>query len=66
MKVGRTNYTGENVLSFLNTFPRELGLEECIDHKISFKKSFLVPLQIITNVIGWDTEKKSSLEFLFT
>ena len=66
MKVGRTNYTGENVLSFLNTFPRELGLEECIDHKISFKKSFLDPLQIITNVIGWDTEKKSSLEFLFT
>ena len=66
LKVGRTNYTGENVLSFLNTFPRELGLEECIDHKISFKKSFLDPLQIITNVIGWDTEKKSSLEFLFT
>ena len=66
MKVGRTNYTGENVLSFLNTFPRELGLEECIDHKISFKKSFLDPLRIITNVIGWDTEKKSSLEFLFT
>ncbi len=66
MKVGRTNYTGENVLSFLNTFPRELGLEECIDHKINFKKSFLDPLQIITSVIGWDTEKKSSLEFLFT
>ena len=66
MKVGRTNYTGENVLSFLNTFPRELGLEECLDRKAQFKKSFLDPLQIITNVIGWDTEKKSSLEFLFT
>ena len=66
MKVGRTNYTGENVLSFLNTFPRELGLEECIDHKISFKKSFLDPLQIITGVIGWDTEKQATLEFLFT
>ena len=66
MKVGRTNYTGENVLSFLNTFPRELGLEECLDRKAQFKKSFLDPLHIITNVIGWDTEKKSSLEFLFT
>ena len=66
MKVGRTNYTGENVLSFLNTFPRELGLEECLDRKAQFQKSFLDPLQIITNVIGWDTEKKSSLEFLFT
>ena len=66
LKVGRTNYTGENVLSFLNTFPRELGLEECLDRKAQFQKSFLDPLQIITNVIGWDTEKKSSLEFLFT
>ena len=66
LKVGRTNYTGENVLSFLNTFPRELGLEECLDRKAQFKKSFLDPLQIITNVIGWSTEKKSSLEFLFT
>ena len=66
LKVGRTNYTGENVLSFLNTFPRELGLEECLDRKAQFKKSFLDPLQIITNVIGWSTEKKSTLEFLFT
>ena len=66
LKVGRTNYTGENVLSFLNTFPRELGLEECLDRKAQFKKSFLDPLQIITNVIGWSTERKSTLEFLFT
>ena len=66
MKVGRTNYTGENVLSFLNTFPRELGLEECLDRKAQFQKSFLDPLQIITNVIGWSTEKKSTLEFLFS
>ena len=66
MKVGRTNYTGENVLSFLNTFPRELGLEECLDRKAQYQKAFLDPLQIITNVIGWSTEKKSTLEFLFT
>ena len=66
LKVGRTNYTGENVLSFLNTFPRELGLEECLDRKAQFQKSFLDPLQIITNVIGWSTERKSTLEFLFS
>ena len=66
LKVGRTNYTGENVLSFLNTFPRELGLEECLDRKAQYQKAFLDPLQIITNVIGWSTEKKSTLEFLFT
>tara|TARA_B100000902_G_scaffold264642_1_gene250750 strand:- start:2325 stop:3635 length:1311 start_codon:yes stop_codon:yes gene_type:complete len=60
------NYTRENVISFLNTFPRELELERCIDRKAQFQKSFLDPLQIITNVIGWETEKTSTLEFLFT
>ena len=55
----------ENVISFLNTFPRELGVEGQIDHDAQFKKAFLDPLRIITNVIGWETEKVSNLEFLF-
>ena len=66
LKVDRTNPINENVLSFLNTFPRELGLEHCLDRKAQFQKSFLDPLQIITKVIGWETEKTSTLEFLFT
>ena len=56
----------ENVISFLNTFPKELQLEGQIDRDTQFKKSFLDPLQIITNVIGWDTERVPTLEFLFT
>ena len=55
----------ENVISFLNTFPRELGVEGQIDRDAQFKKAFLDPLRIITNVIGWETEKVSNLEFLF-
>ena len=55
----------ENVISFLNTFPKELDLEGSIDRDAQFKKSFLDPLRIITNVIGWDTEKVPNLEFLF-
>ena len=56
----------ENVISFLNTFPRELGVEGQIDRDAQFKKAFLDPLRIITNVIGWETEKVSNLEFLFS
>ena len=59
------NKMNENVISFLNTFPRELDLEKSIDHDAQFKKSFLDPLQIITKVIGWETEKVPNLEFLF-
>ena len=66
LKTDRSNWTRENVISFLNTFPRELGMEQFLDRKAQFQKAFLDPLQIITNVIGWETEKKSTLEFLFT
>ena len=55
----------ENVISFLNTFPRELDLEESIDRDAQFKKSFLDPLRIISDVIGWDIERVPNLEFLF-
>ena len=61
----RNNPIHENVISFLNTFPRELGLEGSIDRDTQFKKSFLDPLQIITGVIGWETERKANLDFLF-
>ncbi len=59
------NKMNENVISFLNTFPRELDLEKSIDRDAQFKKSFLDPLRMITNVIGWETERVSNLEFLF-
>ena len=55
----------ENVISFLNTFPRELDLADNIDRDAQFKKSFLDPLRIISNVIGWDIERVPNLEFLF-
>jgi len=61
----RPNKINENVISFLNTFPKELGLEGQIDRDAQFKKSFLDPLQIITSVIGWETERKTTLDFLF-
>ena len=61
----RPSKINENVISFLNTFPRELDLERSIDHDAQFKKAFLDPLQIILGVIGWKTEKPTSLEFLF-
>ena len=61
----RPNKINENVISFLNTFPKELGLEGQIDRDAQFKKSFFDPLYIITSVIGWETERKATLDFLF-
>ena len=56
----------ENVMSFIQDFPREIGLEKYIDYDLQFEKSFLDPLKIILDVIQWNVERTSSLESFFT
>ena len=59
------NKISENVISFPNTFPKEFGLDKYIDHELQFSKSFLEPIKVIVDTIGWKPEKIPSLEFLF-
>jgi DNA polymerase elongation subunit (family B) len=59
------NILGENVVSFISNFPQEIKISKNIDYKLQFQKSFLDPLKIILDVIGWKTEKEVNLEFLF-
>ena len=55
----------ENVISFIQEFPKELGLKQYIDYDTQFEKGFLEPLKIILNAIGWSSEKKSTLDSFF-
>ena len=55
----------ENVISFIQDFPKELGLNGYIDYDLQFEKSFLDPLKIILDVIGWNVEKTANLEMFF-
>jgi DNA polymerase elongation subunit (family B) len=59
------NKINENVVSFIQELPKELGLDKSIDHDVQFEKSFLEPLKTILDTIGWKTEKINTLEFLF-
>jgi len=59
------NKMGENVVSFLNTFPKEFELDKQVDYDLQFSKSFLEPIRVIMEKIGWKPEKIASLEFLF-
>jgi DNA polymerase elongation subunit (family B) len=59
------NKINENVIAFLQTFPDELGLDKSVDRDLQFEKSFVEPLKIILDIIGWKTEKVNTLEFLF-
>ena len=59
------NKINENVISFFQTFPKELGIDKQVDYDLQFGKSFLDPLKVIMDTIGWKPEKVASLEFLF-
>jgi len=49
----------------LGTFPPEFGLDKQVDYDLQFSKSFLEPIKVIMNTIGWKPEKIANLEFLF-
>ena len=62
----RPNIIQENVISFIQYFPRELGLDKYIDYDLQFEKSFVEPLKAILDAIGWNVEKTVNLELFFT
>ena len=62
----KPNTIQENVISFIQDFPKELALDKYIDYELQFEKSFLDPLKSILDVIGWNVEKTVNLELFFT
>ena len=60
------NWMHENVISFIQDFPRELDLDKHIDYELQFNKSFLEPVKVILDCIGWETERKNTLESFFS
>ena len=61
----KPNPIGENVISFIQEFPKEFGLNQYIDYNMQFDKSFLDPLKSILDCIGWKSEHTGSLENFF-
>ena len=64
--LAKPNPIHENVISFIQDFPMELGLDKYIDYDLQFDKSFLEPLKIILDSIGWSAEKTVNLELFFS
>ena len=62
----RPNVIQENVISFIQDFPTEIGLDKYIDYDLQFEKSFVEPLKAILDAIGWNVEKTVNLELFFT
>ena len=65
MYLRKPNRIGENVISFFQTLPKEFELDGSIDYDLQFEKSFLAPIKVILDAIGWSPEKRVSLEHIF-
>jgi DNA polymerase elongation subunit (family B) len=62
----KPNTIHENIISFIQEFPKELNLDKYIDYELQFEKAFLEPLKIILDAIGWKTEHMTNLDSFFT
>ena len=62
----KPNIIHENIISFIQEFPRELHLDKYIDYDLQFEKAFLEPLKIILDAIGWNVEKTANLDLFFS
>lgn len=59
------NPARQNIISVLSTLPKKFGIAQYIDYDLQFDKSFLEPLKIILNSVGWSPEKANTLEDFF-
>jgi DNA polymerase elongation subunit (family B) len=61
----KPNLLHENVISFIQQFPKELNISKYVDYELQFEKSFLEPLKTILQCIDWRTEKTNTLASFF-
>lgn len=59
------NPVRENIISFPNVLPKEMGLDKYVDYETQFEKVFLSPIENILDAIGWTAVKADSLEDFF-
>lgn len=56
----------ENVIGFVTVLPKEFEITQYIDYDTQFEKTFLDPIKIILDAMGWNAEKQNNLEDFFS
>lgn len=60
------NGLGIPAIAFLPRYPKEVIPDSLIDYRMQFEKSFVDPLRIVLDAIGWHTEKTITLDEFFS
>ena len=56
----------DTVISFPNRLPKEFDIQDYIDYDTQFEKSFIEPIRVILDCLGWETEQSgNTLEGFF-
>ncbi len=53
------------VFAYSNKVPKELDLYKYVDYETQWQKSFVEPMMLILNAIGWDIEERACIDSLF-
>jgi len=65
IKLKEANPFKFDVISYITELPKEFKLNDYVDYELQFEKTFLDPMRFILNSIGWEHEKRASLEAFF-
>ena len=62
----KPNILHENVISFIQEFPKELNLDKYIDYDLQFEKSFVEPPESNPGCYWLECRKTVNLELFFS
>ena len=65
MALKKVNPVRNTYIAFANTLPEGFGLHSYVDYDAQYDITFMGPIRSFTDIIGWKTERVSTLEDLF-
>ena len=61
----KPNRLFENVIAFKDVLPEEFNVRDVVDYDTQFQKAFVEPIKTILDAVGWQVERRATLEDFF-